>query len=541
MLFINVVPSDVEFYWSTGQLLLKGYIPYYNFNNAAFYDYVLSFNIQHPNGPVNYIFYTFIVLILGNSSFAIKFPMFISEIFATILIFLIINKLLNSKIALYISLLYSLNPLSYYPMLLIGCDEIISGALTLAAIYFALNNRPYYAGLTLGVSIMYKFYSILFLIPLFFYFFRKYALNQFFKLILVFITTALIFSLPYLLICFDEFIYWNSFQLNRFITVSYGILLKNSFVYQPIIETKFFSLNTLNLIQIILVLLYIIYTLIKTPDLKDHLVYLATFLTCGNFRNHDNVLNKPENINRLVYDSNSSHLNDSNRYNKNNKYNNKDNNFTDFHYHTLYSKENRKTIQQYYLKKLPEKKLFNDLALFSVLLPIISLSTNYRYYFWTLPFLLIVIFWNFRISPSHKKQFIRYIKLTIIVNSLIMVLIYIFHFLNLDLYIPFNVTHSYYAYIPLFFAINCIWLGFFLYLYRKYIPSIVFSIASFIWAFANLFAYIAIHLDSRSDVYGNIYRAFLVIAGISVLLGTSLFIISIYFNYFTSENKNKMF
>ena len=127
-LFVRIFPDDVDFYRATGYLLLYGSLPYADFYlpGASYYDWHMVINSLHPNGPLNYIFYGYWMKLFGDDVWAIKLPWLISEIFISICIYMIAEDLMNQNKAFLCSLLYTIMPVSYFPGIFVGCDELIT-------------------------------------------------------------------------------------------------------------------------------------------------------------------------------------------------------------------------------------------------------------------------------------------------------------------------------------------------------------------------------------------------------------------------------
>ena len=84
---------------------------------------------------------------------------------------------------------------------------------------------------------------------------RNYNFKDFIKYLLVFIGTIIMISLPFLILCPSDFLYWNLSQFSRFMTVSFGTAISDSFLFIPLIQFQIFSLNLLNLIQFSVVII----------------------------------------------------------------------------------------------------------------------------------------------------------------------------------------------------------------------------------------------------------------------------------------------
>ena len=286
LLFIPIDFGDIAFYRYTGQLFLEGYIPYKDFNKSIdfFTDAtdIISLTSLHPNGPLNYYIYFLIVYLFGDSPFSIKIPIFVSEIVCVIMIYKIGEIIKSEKIGFYSALFYSICSITFFPMLTYTTDETISSAFVLSSIYLFIKRKNIESAILLALSTSYKYYSLLLLIPIFLYCKKNLTFKKFVQYIIVFIATILVVALPFLIICPYDLIYWNLIQFSRFMNVSFGVLLRNSVLYYPIIELDLVSISLLNVIQFIIVLissLYFFKIFKKQMDKLDFLLLSAFYIS----------------------------------------------------------------------------------------------------------------------------------------------------------------------------------------------------------------------------------------------------------------------
>ena len=321
-LFLNTIPSDVVFYESTGWFLLHDVLPYQSFDPSSRY-FQITWSADHPNGPLNYLFYAAIIALLGNSVIAIKLPWLIAEIIISIYIYKIGLLISTQKKALIAMLFYTLCMPSYYTGILTGCDELITGAFAIMALYYFLTKKELLAGVLLALGISYKLYPIFFLPAIMLYAKKNGEFAAFLRLCVMVLLTYVIVALPYLLICPEEFIEYNFGQVNRLITISYGHYIQYSWFYQPIFTVGGFL------------------------SITPHLLFEA--LIMGGFFLRDLTHLQPN-------------------------------------------------------KKYSTTELFRACTYYVAMLPIISLSYNYRYLQWVLPLLVLYLLPKFQFYSFQNKN-----------------------------------------------------------------------------------------------------------------------------------------
>ena len=163
-LFVDVFPSDVTFYASTGWLLLNRVLPYSSFSRDNIIPLYQYWNSIHPNGPFNYLYYSGIVLAFGDSVPAIKFTWLIADIVIAIYLVRLGRFWMVPQKAIWLGILYTVCIPCYYPGILVGCDELITSAFVIMALYYFYAHRPVLAGFWLSLGFAYKLYP-LFLFP----------------------------------------------------------------------------------------------------------------------------------------------------------------------------------------------------------------------------------------------------------------------------------------------------------------------------------------------------------------------------------------
>ncbi len=237
LIFVRIFPDDVDFYRFTGNLFLRGIIPYSDFiiPGSHIVDVDLYFNTLHPNGPLNYIFYGYWMSVFGDSVWAIKLPWLISEIIISILIYIIAEMMMDSDKAFLSSMIYTIMPVSYYPGIFVGCDELITSAFTVGALYCFFKQKYTLSAIFLALGTSYKLFPVFGLIPVFYYFWTKKDLKSLVIYILIFISTYTIIALPFILLDFDAFVYWNFSQANRAITIPYFYKQRDAAFFSPLI------------------------------------------------------------------------------------------------------------------------------------------------------------------------------------------------------------------------------------------------------------------------------------------------------------------
>jgi glycosyl transferase family 87 len=469
-LFLDVNPSDVQFYRYTGWFLFETALPYQSFNPDNFSLFEIYLNSLHPNGPLNYLFYAVIEAVFGYSVFAIKLPWLISEIIITVYIFKIGNLISSQQKAFLMALVYTLFIPCYYPGILLGCDELITGAFAITALYYFLVKRPMISGLLLSLGIAYKMYPVFFLLPMLIYSKNNGQLKEFIKLCVVAAVTYLVLIFPYLLISPDEFIQYNFSQVNRLITISYGYYVQDSWFYQPILEWDFFI------------------------SITPHLIF--ELLVVGGY---------------FVWD---------------------------FYKST-------KT------KKYTVKNLFRSLTYYTTMLPVISLSYNYRYFQWILPLILLYSIIDFRfnnlseseeINQNTKNQYFTRLKYFMVFSFIcmgIISIVFIAQSQNLSKEsVPFGI-YLYNNYLWSFFLVFSIALLFQWIMFRKNSTLVHLQLFGYLQGLTGVFLYYS--YEGR-NYHHRLEIPFLILSLIPFFMSILLFvkIISNQQLIYTKEKKLKL-
>jgi uncharacterized membrane protein len=234
-LFIDVNPSDVYFYYTTGWFHLNDVLPYSSFELTNLSHFLIYMNSVHPNGAFNYLYYAAIVYLFGDSIFSIKFTWLIAEIIISIYIYKIALLFTTIQKASIAGLLYTICIPSYYPGILVGCDELITSAFAIMGIYYFFCRRPMLAGFLLSLGFAYKMYPLFLFPPIFMYAFANRRRKEFFIVLISFIITYGTIIFPYLILDPESFIYWTFGQSSRLISISYGEYFSDSWFYSPFI------------------------------------------------------------------------------------------------------------------------------------------------------------------------------------------------------------------------------------------------------------------------------------------------------------------
>ena len=447
-LFVRIFPDDVDFYRATGYLLLYGSLPYADFYlpGVSHYDWHMAINSLHPNGPLNYIFYGYWMKLFGDDVWAIKLPWLISEIFISICIYMIAEDLMNQNKAFLCSLLYTIMPASYFPGIFVGCDELITSAFTVGAVYLFFKQKYSVSAILLGLGISYKLFPVFALIPVFYYFYTRRQIKELIYYVLMTVAVYLIIALPFMIINFESFAYWNFSQANRDITIPYFYLNRDAFFFQPLVTIMFVPISLYTFFQITILALVVL----------------------------------PKAIRFLK--------------NKNEEYTHMD--------------------------------FLRDFSLLILLLPFISLSNNYRYFIWMIPF--AIIFWvgKHKNTPSVKEieQLMNIQILILIILSA--VTIYISTAFNLCLGI-FS-TNCYNDYLSTFLLVYTAFsFPVFVLMLRKQ-ASIEFQLYTFSTLFLG-YSSNALYHYWESIKYMAEYPASQIISIITLIFGTGLLIALLYF------------
>lgn len=430
LIFLLSEYGDTFFYRNTGQFLLLGYVPFKDFdlNSSDRFIYILS---NHPNGPFNYFFYSGIILLIGESDFSIKLPIFISEILACVCIYKIGILIKNKKFGFYSSLIYGMCPISFFPMMVFITDEIISSLFVLLSIYFLFSDKIFPSAIFLSVAFSYKYYSVFLLIPVYIYLIKNKGFKEFVKYLILFLITFIIISLPYLIICPFEFLNYNLYQVSRFTTVSFGVHLSESFLYVPLIQIDLLEIKVINFIQVGVIIVSFYYFLKKSENFsKLDFMAVCAFYTC--------------------------------------------------------------------------------------ILPIISLSNNFRYFIWFTPFLSFLIVNQKESSTEKRLSNVALFIYIIFLVTFSYILIY-FNFIDVYQYSPFYLT-DYDNFFSIFLFLNICWLvSFLIYFHNNFLNlSIVLSFN--LNGISTLLFYIMVDAQSPETILKIIQGTLVLFLSISIIL-----------------------
>ncbi len=446
LIFVRIFPDDVDFYRFTGTLFLRGIIPYSDFilPGSHIVDVDLYFNTMHPNGPLNYIFYGFWMRLFGADVWAIKLPWLISEIVIVIMIYLIAEVIMDSNKAFLSAIFYTIMPASYYPGIFVGCDELITSAFTVGAVYCFFKQKYSLSAILLALGTSYKLFPLFGLIPVFYYFWTKRDLKQLVSYVILFALSWFIIALPFLMLDFESFVYWNFSQANRTITIPYFYKQRDVAFFSPIFSIFMVPISPYTFYQLILMAI----------------IVLPRFIPI-------------------------------------------------------------------FTHKIPEytnQDFLRDFSVIIVMLPILSFSNNYRYFFWALPFLILYLMskWNLGVPSQNFEPLINIqILILLVFTMVILVVSYIiescyilFSVQCYNIYIfTFVLVYGFYA-MPLLFTLGDRRIN------RKYL---IFTFLCIISGISSLFLYeywesIQYHDEQPIYQWMSIFLLLISLAGILMLL-----------------------
>jgi len=95
-----------------------------------------------------------------------KVPQIVAECSITVLIYYIVRKETDLRMGILASLLFMINPFTFFLTAVWGAPESLVAVFALASIYSTYKGRHILAALLLGASLMAKPYTIVFLIPI---------------------------------------------------------------------------------------------------------------------------------------------------------------------------------------------------------------------------------------------------------------------------------------------------------------------------------------------------------------------------------------
>jgi|TARA_Y100000310_G_scaffold336415_1_gene420892 4-amino-4-deoxy-L-arabinose transferase-like glycosyltransferase len=176
---------------------------------------------------------------LGN--FAVKFVSPIFGILSLIFTFLVVKKLVNSKIAFYSILFLAFIPI-FIGYSVLSYVESTLIFFVILSVYFLINDKIILAGIAAGLSILAK-YNGVFIIPVLLYIvYKKYSKKQFYKNGLIIAILPLIVASPWLIrnwILLGNPIWpFLNFIFNGYESMSYGSLnFSNLFHYGLLLFT----------------------------------------------------------------------------------------------------------------------------------------------------------------------------------------------------------------------------------------------------------------------------------------------------------------
>lgn len=242
LFYLPVLSSDLHRNLLFGSVLADGWNPYlwtiqqlpqlfhHGFvSKVSFTTEWASHSFDYPSLAIFFFaIITFLVPADNFSGFVLaKAILMIFDILNAYIIYKILKDHFNvNEIAIKVALLYLLNPISVFWINIEGQFESVPLFFILISIYLlflvsnnsenALNSKralrlkdnyiPYIIGFTLGCGVLFKYFPLIYAIPILFYFGRKftYSLNFLFSLII----TVVLLSIPFIL---------NSYYITNFL------------------------------------------------------------------------------------------------------------------------------------------------------------------------------------------------------------------------------------------------------------------------------------------------------------------------------------
>ncbi len=180
----TMIPIAYTYDWLAGLFSIHA-IPMSSLPNAL--NFYPSSNIQYVPG------------ILFDS--VVKFPLLISDLLVTLLLYKIVLELTNDKgIAEKAAIFWFINPFVIWISAGWGMWDTLPALFSLAAFFFVLKNRISLSAVFLSLGVACKLYPILFLIPITIYFFKSghvpKRLKNYASFVSIFIATSVILFLP---------------------------------------------------------------------------------------------------------------------------------------------------------------------------------------------------------------------------------------------------------------------------------------------------------------------------------------------------------
>jgi len=140
----------------------------------------------------------------------VKLPVIIADLLVAVLLLKIAKQLgYDNRTALYMSLLWFLNPVVMYISSVWGMFDSLAVLTTLLAFLYLLRDKPTHVGFFLGLGFAFKIYPALLTVPAVIYYLRERKLGVGYvtkKLVIPFVLVPLIVSLPYLMVSPVNFI-----------------------------------------------------------------------------------------------------------------------------------------------------------------------------------------------------------------------------------------------------------------------------------------------------------------------------------------------
>jgi len=127
-----------------------------------------------------------------------KIPQIVAEVSIAILVYYIVRKETNLRLGALAALLFLVNPFTFFLTAVWGAPESMVMVFVLASIYATYRSRPLLAAFLLGVSLMVKPYTIVFLIPIVLFCYRDLKFPRTLLLPLITAFSATIIASPWL-------------------------------------------------------------------------------------------------------------------------------------------------------------------------------------------------------------------------------------------------------------------------------------------------------------------------------------------------------
>jgi Gpi18-like mannosyltransferase len=208
----------------------------------------------------------------------LKMPAIIADIVTALLIFRIVKKHSDFKIAYLSMIAYAFNPAIIYDSAIWGQVDSIYTLFLIMAIMFFVSDKPVLAGSSFAIAVLTKAQSLVLLPLLLFIMLKKYSLLTFAKVLAVSFTVFLAIALPfYINTSFFELfkLYFSSYVQYPYSSLNAFNIWAFAGLFQPDNTRLFFiEYRTWGFILFILFFIYVAFIILKSKD--DKLIYLAS-------------------------------------------------------------------------------------------------------------------------------------------------------------------------------------------------------------------------------------------------------------------------